>query len=319
MSKIFTIVGARPNFIKLDPELKQTIVHTGQHYDKNMSDVFLKGFKPKYNLNCKGNQVGRMIDKLRPILKREQPDLVLVFGDTHSSLAGALAACYEKIKVVHVEAGLRSYTNMPEEINRKLIDKIADIKLCPTERALLNLVDEHLEDNAHLVGDPMFDALTKRLPIKKTNNYRKYILITLHREANATNDYIKKLFRVLESTDEQYIFPAHPRIKKFVKNVPKNVKIIEPQKYEKMLELESNAKKIITDSGGVQKEGAWMNVPVIVMREETEWVELVNKGSIKLSKLEELKNDIENFKGAIISAPTGAVNKKIREIIYKHV
>ena len=313
--KIITIVGARPNFLKLDPELKQTIIHTGQHYNKNMSDVFLRGFKVKFNLKCK--KVGQMIDKLRPILAKEKPNMVLVFGDTNSSLAGALAASYEKIPVAHIEAGLRSYTDMPEEINRVIIDRISNLKFCPDNNSLLNLIKEGLEGNSFIVGDPLIDTLSKYLPIKKTKG--GYILITIHRESNSNEIFIKDFFKILENTNENYVFPVHPRIKKIVKKVPKNIRIIEPQEYKKMLELESNAKKIITDSGGVQREGSWMNVPVILMRNETEWTDLVKKGSVKLSNLENLKNDIENFKGVISSPPLFGVNKKIREIIFKYI
>lgn len=315
--KIISIVGARPNFLKLDPKLKQIVIHTGQHYDKNMSDIFLKGFKVRYSLNCKS--VGTMIDKLRPILKKENPDLVLIFGDTNSSLAGALASAYEKIKVVHIESGLRSFTNMPEEINRMIIDRLSTLRLCPNNESLLNLIKEGLEDHSYIVGDPLVDTLSRFLPIKKTKDFGKYILVTIHRECNANKDFIENFLDILGQTNEKYIFPVHPRLKKILKKIPKNVKVIEPQGYKKMLELESNAKKIITDSGGVQREGAWMNVPVILMREETEWNDLVKQGSVKLSNLENLKSDIENFKGRVNSSPVFGVNKKIREIIYKYI
>lgn len=318
--KIYTIVGTRPNFIKIDPELKQTIIHTGQHYDDNMSKVFFKGLKipkPKYNLGC--TEVGEMIDKLRPILRKDKPDLVIVFGDTNSSLAGALSASYEKIPVAHIEAGMRSRTNMPEEINRVVIDHLSKINFCATEEAGTNLFKEGLEDTIHLVGDPMFETFLRFTPIKKTKNNKKYILVTLHRETNANPVFMKKFLAILGKTNEQYIFPAHPRVKKLIKYVPKNVEIIDAVGYKEMLSLESNAKKIITDSGGVQREGAWMNIPVILMRDETEWKNLVKQGSVKLSNLHELTNDIINFKGSIVSAPTKGINKRIREVIFNKI
>ena len=315
--KIYTVVGARPNFIKLDPDLKQTIIHTGQHYDDNMSKVFFKGLKikkPKYNLGC--TEVGEMIDKLRVIFRKDKPDVVLVFGDTNSSLAGALSARYEKIPVIHIEAGMRSYTDMPEEINRVVIDHLAKINFCANEEAGMNLFKEGLEDTIQTVGDPMFESFLRFTPIKKSKDYQKYILVTIHRETNSTPKFLKEFLKILGKTKEKYIFPAHPRIKKLLKNVPENVEVREPVGYKEMLSLESNAKKIITDSGGVQREGAWMNVPVILMREETEWKNLVSQGSVRLSNLDQLENDIINFKGAIVSAPSKNTNKRIREIIF---
>lgn len=314
-------MGARPNFLKIDPELPQTIIHTGQHFSDNMSDIFFRELglpKPKYNLKCKGNQVGKMIDKLRDIFKKEKPNLVLVFGDTNSSLAGALAAKYEHIKVAHVEAGMRSGTDIPEETNRIIIDNIATVNMCANSEAVYNLNKNGIVNNFYEVGDPMIDTLYRFLPIPSTKNRNKYILLTIHREANATKDYLSKLFKVLKDTKEEYIFPAHPRLVKFI-NPPKNVKVIKPVGYKKMLELESNAKKIITDSGGVQREGAWMNVPVIVMRDETEWKDLLNRGSLTLGNLDNLKHLIETFKPPVFGAPQKGANKKIRGILAKYV
>lgn len=324
---IITIVGARPNFLKLDPALPQTIIHTGQHYDNEMSDVFfreLKIKKPKYNLGCKGHEVGKMLDRLRPVLVQEKPSFVLVFGDTNSSLAGAMAARYEKIPVAHIESGMRSYTEMPEELNRLVIDKISKIKLCVSESAMANLEKEGLFDkHTYLVGDPMLDTLSRFLPIKKTRDAQKYILVTIHREENTTNDFVKEFFNALEGVDNKFIMPVHPRMKKIIKflkgKMPKNVMTIEPQGYKKMISLIANAKKIITDSGGVQREGAWLGVPVLVMRNETEWIELVQKGLIKLCSLGSLKEDIFNFKGKLVSAPQFGSNERIRKILYKYL
>ena len=188
--KIFTIVGTRPNFIKIDPSLPQTIVHTGQHYDYRMNQVFFSELeipKPKFNLNCKGNELGKMIDRLTKLLKKERPSLVIVFGDTHSSLAGALSASYLNIPVVHIEAGLRSYQPMPEEINRVLIDHLAKVKICPNTYAAHNLLREGITKDVYVVGDPSFDSLCRFIPIKRTRNWRKYILLTLHRNFNVDN------------------------------------------------------------------------------------------------------------------------------------
>lgn len=319
--KIYTVVGARPNFLKIDPELPQTIIHTGQHFHDNMSAVFFRELglpKPKYNLKCKGYQVGKMIDKLREILKKDKPDLVVVFGDTNSAVAGALAARYEHIKVAHIEAGMRSGTDMPEETNRIIIDNIATVNMCANSEAVYNLNKNGIVKDYYEVGDPMIDTLYRFLPITATKNKGKYILLTIHREVNATKDFLAKLFKILKDTDEQYIFPAHPRIKKFVK-APKNVRIIKPVGYKEMLSLEANAKKIITDSGGVQREGAWLGIPVIVVREETEWNDLLKRGSLVLGNLDNLKHLIENFRSPVFGAPTKGANKKIREILVKYV
>lgn len=319
--KIYTVVGARPNFLKIDPELPQTIIHTGQHFHDNMSSIFFRELglpKPKYNLKCKGSQVGKMIDKLREIFKKDKPDLVLVFGDTNSSLAGALAARYEHIKVAHVEAGMRSWTDIPEELNRIIIDNIATVNMCANNEAVYNLNKNGIVSDFYEVGDPMIDTLYRFLPIPNTKNRNKYILLTIHREANATKDYLAKLFKILKDTKEEYIFPAHPRLIKFIKP-PKNVKVIKPVGYKEMLKLESNAKKIITDSGGVQREGAWMNIPVIVMRDETEWKDLLNRGSLTLGNLGNLKHLIETFKPPVFGAPQKGANKKIRGILAKYV
>ena len=315
--KLFTVVGARPNFIKLDPTLPQTIVHTGQHYDQNMSGKFFEELglpEPAFNLGC-NNEVGKMVDRLRELYRQEKPDLILVYGDTHSSLAGALAGAYEKIPVAHAEAGMRSFTNMPEEINRKLIDHIATVNLCVNEESLVNLQKEGLD--GYLVGDPMFDTLNRYLPIKKTANAGKYILITIHRE-DKDKKWLQEFMKILEKTNEQYIFPRHPRLKGMFK-APKNVKIIPPQPYKKMLSLEANAKKIITDSGGVQKEGSWFNVPVILMRKETEWKDLVSSGKIKLADLTNVAEYIETFKGVMTAPPLAGANKRIKEIIAKYI
>lgn len=317
---IYTIIGARPNILKVDAELPQTLVHTGQHFSDNMSEVFfeeLKLEKPKYNLKCKGHEVGKMIDKLRVILRQDKPSLVIVFGDTNSSLAGALAARYEKIKVAHIEAGMRSHTDMPEETNRVIIDHIASVNFCANENAMANLSREGL-NNMHLVGDPLVDTMMQFMPIERSKLYREYILVTIHREVNANQEWLQKFLDILGQTEELYIFPAHPRVKKFLK-APKNVKIISPVGYKKMLSLESNAKKIITDSGGVQREGAWMNIPTIVMREETEWVDLLSQGRLTLANLDNLKEKIETFKVPLCGAPMPGINKKIKEILVRYI
>ena len=246
--KIFSIVGARPNFIKIDTELPQTIIHTGQHFDFEMSKVFFNGLKlpkPLINLEC-GNQIGKMLDTLKEILAVHQPDLVIVFGDTNSSLAGAIAAAHCNIPLAHIEAGLRSHRmDMPEEINRILIDRIAKIKLCPNEESKFNLLKEGIKDDVYVVGDPMLDTFMKMLPIEKGENYGKYILVTMHRNYNAdSKEKMQEFFDALEQSCESFIFPMHPRTKMnlhgFGIKVPENVKVITPQPYKKIIQLLSD-------------------------------------------------------------------------------
>ena len=329
--KIYTIVGARPNFIKVDNELpNQTIIHTGQHYDYKMSQVFFDELnipRPKYNLNCKGNEIGKMIDKLARIFKKDKPSLVVVFGDTHSSLAGAMAAAYQGIQVAHIEAGLRSFRlDMPEEINRALIDKISKVKFCPNEYSQLNLYKEGIRDDVYVVGDPEFDAFMKFVPIKKSKNNRKYILMTLHRNFNVDiKDNLKLILEAVEESGEQIIFPIHPRtaknIKDFKLKIPKNIKVIQPQTYKQMLSLISNAKRVITDSGGVQREAFWMNVPLVLLRTETEWLDIVGNGSGVLVGTDKgrMVEAIKEFKGHMHAPPLPGANKKIREVLFKYL
>lgn len=319
---IYTVVGARPNFIKIDPSLPQIIIHTGQHFSDDMSGVFFRELGlslPKYNLSCRGNQLGKMLDKLRVIFRREKPSLVLVFGDTHSSLAGALAAKYEGIKVVHVEAGMRSGNMlMPEEINRVAIDHVADVNFCVNDISAMNLAKEGIVENVFVVGDPMVDTMMRFMPLPRTDSYQKYTLITIHRPVNSTKEWLKKFLEILGKTDRTYLFPAHPRVKKWLKPPP-NVKIMPPQSYKKMLILQSNAAMTITDSGGVQRESAWMNIPVLVMREETEWAELIASGKSKLSSLDTLEHDILTFKGNVSGAPKPGANKLIKERLTRYL
>lgn len=303
MKKILTIIGARPQFIKAflisrqlkKKRIREVVVHTGQHYDYNMSGVFFSQFDmpcPNYNLGISSksstSQVGRMLLGLEKVMIKERPDLVLVYGDTNSTLAGALAAAQMRIKLAHVEAGLRSYNkSMPEEINRIITDKVADILFCPTKTSRDNLRKEGIEKNVHLVGDVMYDSLKlfikgySKAPLK--GNKADYILSTLHRAHNTQNLInLRRIFKALGSLGERIIMPLHPRTKKAIRKfkikIMPNIQVINPVSYAKMLELEINSKAIITDSGGVQKEAFIIGRPCITLREETEWVETVNTG-----------------------------------------
>lgn len=305
--KIITVIGARPQFIKaaavsnlIRKEFDEILIHTGQHYDENMSKIFFDELnipKPEYNIGIgsgsHGLQTGNMLIELEKIYLQEKPDLVLVYGDTNSTLAGALAASKLLIPVAHVEAGLRSFNmNMPEEQNRILTDHISNMLFAPTESAINNLKKEGMEKNVYNVGDVMFDATLnfKELASIKSNivqelnlSSNKYILTTIHRAEN-TNDInrLKNIIKALNESNKTVVLPIHPRTTKYIENYGlsfnSNIKVIEPVGYLDMINLEMNAEKIVTDSGGVQKEAFFMNKPCITMRDETEWVETVENG-----------------------------------------
>ncbi|XOF34029.1 MAG: non-hydrolyzing UDP-N-acetylglucosamine 2-epimerase [Candidatus Electrothrix sp. YB6] len=314
--KIVTAVGARPQFIKTVPlsralrnfsGVKEILVHTGQHFDKNMSDVFFNELEiqqPKYNLGINGSSHGAMTGQqlaaIEQVLIDERPDMVLVYGDTNSTLAGALAAVKLHIPVAHIEAGLRSFNRkMPEEINRILTDHAADLLFAPTKTAVNNLTNEGLREKTHFVGDIMYDAALyyaekaeQKNDILSSLNVqpKEYILTTVHRAEN-TDDPIRlqHIVRMLSRLAQKHkvVLPLHPRTRNALVqhdlfNSLTGCIIIEPVGYLDMVMLEKNAQHIITDSGGVQKEAYFHKVPCITLREETEWVELVELGWNKL-------------------------------------
>ncbi|WP_068672585.1 non-hydrolyzing UDP-N-acetylglucosamine 2-epimerase [Oceanobacillus sp. Castelsardo] len=307
--KILTVVGARPQFIKAsmlskefekDSNIKEILVHTGQHYDADMSDVFfeqLKIPKPDYHLGIgsgtHGKQTGKMLSEIESILLKEKPDMVLVYGDTNSTLAGSLAASKLHIPIAHVEAGLRSFNKkMPEEINRLLTDHLSTWLFCPTKSALNNLRREGIKENVFITGDIMYDAVLhyKYEAIKhstiltRLNLVKKdYYLVTIHRAENTDRmDRLKTLLTVLSQLDRPVVLPLHPRTKKKIEHwglgsiiSAAHIHTITPLDYFDMLTLESEAKIILTDSGGVQKEAYMLRVPCITLRDETEWIETV--------------------------------------------
>ncbi len=308
--KILTIVGARPQFIKAaaisreiskHKDIKEVILHTGQHFDKNMSDVFFKQLKipnPNYNLNIcnlsQGAMVGEMLKGIEEVLIQEKPDYVLVYGDTNSTIAGALAAKKLFIKVAHVEAGLRSYNmRMPEEINRILTDRISNILFCPTEQSVENLIKEGFENfDCKVVksGDVMYDSALYYKNINEEQSdiisrldLKDFILCTIHREENTDN--LNKLQTIIEGLNRinreiKIILPLHPRTKEVIKrnNIKVNFEVIEPISYFDIIKLLSHCKLVMTDSGGLQKEAFFFKKNCIVLREETEWIELTENG-----------------------------------------
>ncbi|WP_291632268.1 non-hydrolyzing UDP-N-acetylglucosamine 2-epimerase [Clostridium sp.] len=305
--KLLTVIGARPQFIKaaavsniIRQQHEEILVHTGQHYDENMSRVFfeeLKIPKPKYNLGVgsggHGKQTGAMLIELEEIYLKEKPDMVLVYGDTNSTLAGALCASKLLIPVAHVEAGLRSFNmNMPEEQNRILTDHLSKYLFVPTPSAVANLKNEGLTNGVYNVGDVMYDATINFSKVSKEKstimdhlnlNHEEFILTTIHRAEN-TNDInrLKNIIDALNESGEKIVLPLHPRTKKYMDDYKfkfkNHIKIIEPVGYLDMISLELHCKKILTDSGGVQKEAFFMKKPCVTMRDETEWVETVENG-----------------------------------------
>lgn len=302
--KIVVVIGARPQFIKHAPfelacnnKIELVTIHTGQHYDKNMSEVFFDQLgmsKPKYLLKSggggHGEQTGKMLQEIEPILLLENPDYVLVYGDTNSTLAGALAASKIHIPIIHIEAGLRSFNKkMPEEVNRILTDHVSDYLFISTDAALQNLKNEGVSiDKIHSVGDIMVDAvrLAEKMFDKDSSprNY-PYYFVTVHRPYNTDDEKrLRELFSVLNNLDEKVIFPMHPRTKnlslEYGINLTmfKNIEFCEPLSYFDNIHFLTHAKHSITDSGGLQKEAYIVKTPCITVRSETEWSETLVGG-----------------------------------------
>lgn len=329
--KIATILGTRPQFIKaavvsrsiaeyneknLSTQIREILIHTGQHYDFNMSEVFFEEMcipLPRYHLGVgggmHGTMTGRMLEKIEEVILKEKPDVVLLYGDTNSTLAGALAAVKLCVPVAHVEAGLRSFNmHMPEEINRILTDRISSWLFCPTETAVKNIQKERLLSNNQLsnkfgkmyrkplisnVGDVMYDAsIYYRKIARPTYTIASLIedlkdgfyLATVHRAENVDDlDRLSNILSALDTISETVpvVLPLHPRTRKVLKSnniLPRDIKSIDPVGYFDMITLISNCKGVFTDSGGVQKESYFFRKPCITLRDETEWVELVEYG-----------------------------------------
>ncbi len=316
--RVITVVGARPQFIKAAAvsrevrasfydQIEEKIIHTGQHFDENMSQVFFDELaipKPHYQFNISGLthgvMTGKMLESIEAILLKEKPDWVMVYGDTNSTLAGALAAAKLHIPVAHIEAGLRSFNmRMPEEINRILSDRVSSQLYCPTDSAVSNLAAEGITRGVQNVGDVMYDvALYYKARARAESKIQQklkilpgsYVLTTCHRAENTDDRYrLSEILRGLTSTAKKMpvILPLHPRTRKLIQdfqleNLLTSLIVTDPLPFLDMVALEQDAALIITDSGGVQKEAFFYDVPCITMRDETEWVETVSLGWNKL-------------------------------------
>ena len=332
--RILTIIGARPQFIKaaavsrlihFNNDIKEIIVHTGQHFDANMSDVFFEQMdipRPNHYLKIAnlshGAMTGRMLEGIEELIQQEKPDWVLVYGDTNSTLAGALAAAKLHLPIAHVEAGLRSHNPaMPEEINRVLTDRVSSLLLCPTETAVNNLEKEgfpykaitKLRQQIVNVGDVMFDAVLyyRERALKEVNletfslEHQNYAICTIHRQENTDQaERIKSILSALQSIakDLVVVLLLYPRTKAKIsqynlESFLENLYLLDPVPYLEMQRLQMSAKVILTDSGGMQKEAYFHRVPCVTLRDETEWVETVNSGYNRLAGAE--KDKIVNF------------------------
>lgn len=332
--KVVTVLGARPQFIKAAPvakalkekNIEEIVIHSGQHFDANMSDIFFTEMnidKPKYSLGINqlghGAMTGRMLEKIEEVLITEKPDVVIVYGDTNTTLAAAIAAKKLHIPIAHIEAGLRSFnTLMPEEVNRILTDRVSKYLFCPTDSAAQNLKQEGFDKfdcEIHKVGDVMQDAAilyaehAKKPPgLSKKSIENGYVLATLHRAENTDDPVI--LRDIVEAINRLHhdgmlvVLPLHPRTKKKLEeqNIELSCEVLQPASYLEMLFLLKNARMVMTDSGGLQKEAYFFAKPCITLRTETEWVELIKSGVNQLAPL--------NIQG-ILASVEAMLNKNI--------
>jgi len=325
--KIVSVIGARPQFIKAAviskvveklENVKNILIHTGQHYDENMSKIFFDELeipRPNFNLEVGSAthavQTAQIMMRLENVLIKEKPDWLLVYGDTNSTIAAALTAAKLHIRIAHVEAGLRSFNRiMPEEINRITTDKISDLLFAPTENAMKLLAKEGLANNAVNTGDVMYDSVLfyeklaeKKYSLEQITNLDEFYLATIHRAENTDNERnLQNIFSAFSELNFPVIIPVHPRTRLKLNKIKysNNVKIIEPVSYLEMILLLKNAKKVLTDSGGLQKEAYFLGKPCLTLRTETEWVEtLKNNWNIITGA------NIENILEKISLDPTG--------------
>ncbi len=296
--RVLSVVGNRPQFVKSGPlslalreaGIDEVTLHTGQHWDREMSAVFFEELgldEPRHRLDLRTADPAAMAGPIRAAVEAERPDWVLVYGDTNSTLAGAEAA--GEVPVAHVEAGLRSFDlEMPEERNRIAVDRLAALLLCPDERSARQLESEGLAGERAVVGDVMADAARLFGPIARERSDALdrlgvepggYLLVTVHREANVRPERLRRIAAGLDRLDEPLVFPAHPRTRAVLAGIPHRFELVEPLGYLELAALASQARAIVTDSGGLQKEAYWYGVPCVTLRPSTEWVDTVEQGA----------------------------------------
>lgn len=327
--KTVSIIGNRPQIIKYFPffhydnEMFEPVkmIYTGQHYDKNMKDIYFDGLSlPQPDIDLNKQNPGEILDSLIEAVKGF--DLVIVYGDTHSSLMGALAGAYNNIPVCHIEAGVRSDNMlMPEEINRKAIDSISFLKMCPSKGAYDNLFAEGNAKGSYITGDVMFDRLGAYLPMGRLKKNDRYLL-TLHRPVNVDDkEKLQKILDELGKVKGEILFPVHPRTRKNIGVVPDNIKVVEPISYISMVENIYDSIKVITDSGGVQKEAFWLTTPCITLRDETEWPETLQGGWNTLATVDTLLETVNRpFVMSYQHQPYGSAqaNKNIEDVLKRN-
>jgi len=307
--KVLSVVGNRPQFIKSAPlsvalrdaAIEEIVLHSGQHWDPAMSQVFFDELsipEPAYRLDLRTADVDALTGPIREVVEREQPDWVLVYGDTNTTLAGALAA--GDVPVAHVEAGLRSFDySMPEELNRMQVDQLSTLLFVPDERAAEQLESEGVRGRREVVGDVMADATRIFLPIaseRAQQHEPPYVVLTIHRQANTAPEQLRAIVTGVAESSHHFVFPVHPRTRHVLEEhgipLPPNIEATEPLGYLEMLSLVANATAVVTDSGGLQKEAYWLGVPCLTVRSSTEWVDTVNVGANRLVRPWEIADEL---------------------------
>jgi UDP-N-acetylglucosamine 2-epimerase len=334
---VATVVGNRPQFVKSAPlslafrdaGIDEVVVHTGQHWDPEMSQIFFDELglpEPRYRLDLRTADIQAMTEPIRDAIEQERPDWVVILGDTNSTVAGAHAAG-EEIPVAHVEAGLRSFDQtMPEERNRIEVDGLSALLFCPDERSSWQLEREGVHGRREVVGDVMADATRIFEPIARRRAVQPgdpYCVLTIHREANVQPDRLRRIAEAVTRIGRTFVFPAHPRTRRVLHEhrmpLGANVRLVDPMGYLEMLALVAGAEVVVTDSGGLQKESYWLGVPCVTVRPSTEWIDTVEAGANRLAEPEELAQAVEHAHfpaGAPALYGDGHASERIARALY---
>ena len=340
MKTIVTVIGARPQFIKAsvlsrlilkEKNINEILIHTGQHFDHNMSNVFFNELDipaPKFNLSISGGGHGamtaNMLELIEPILIKLKPSAVLVYGDTNSTLAAVLAAAKLNIPIIHVEAGLRSYDkSMPEEINRLITDHLSSLLLCPNQESVINLKKEGIIKNVYNSGDIMVDSFNHFYNDINSSKTTYDCLLTIHRPSNLIKNKLVELFKNIEASKLSYIFPIHPRTENTIKSfniiIPKNVTVSMPLSYSDIIKSLHNVSFVLTDSGGLQKEAYLAKKKTIILREQTEWNDILKTGWGVLSSPENILEKLKSITDIPVNHPPIFGEEGTGEKILRHI